>query len=371
MESLRLGRLTTIAQATDDVGHEVLPTPLSQEESLERDTSCQQPLNSPASSDAERVNDENAIRSQIRNGVEFISTRMEGLIEMNRQLRIELENEIRKCQAMKDSMTAIEGRWQIAERENFELKQQLESKEKEAMQYANQAEELWQAKVRLEENFVEFKRDKDSEIGDLKSMLDARNLEIKELEVALRNRKQPSREDNKKRDETVEMLAKIKMLEETICSLRKDNAEISALARTLEAGVESWRQKYDIDCHALEIQKQRFDALKNDYVQLQEETQRLVKAQGRVLREPQQTWSASVIDLLEQSKSLASLPSQCLSLPSKSLSYQANRFNGASSGSKISNHRQFSHIRRASRDSEHSSCSLPPVSGKVRRFFLE
>lgn len=336
---------------------------MSQEESTEH---CVDKFQASVSgNETERVNGENRIRTEIQNGIAYVTGKMEGLIQINKRLRADLENEMRINQEMKDSMVTNDARWQMVERENTELKQQLDGREKEVMRLAGHAKDEWQIRINLEETLLELKRNKDSEIDGLKAVLDAKNTEIKELEHELTNRKrqQPNENENKNtnRDETVEMLAQVRTLEDTIRSLQRENAKVAELARRLETELESWKKRHDSKCYELELQMGRFDMLKNSYVQLQAETQKLAKTQGRVLREPQSAWSSvSVIDLPDQASSKCGTPQKSSGIIQNQV--LANRSNLTASCSRISGRKQISQARRKSHDSEQSSsCSLPPV----------
>lgn len=366
---------TTVAQATDDVSYDALSVPLSQEESTEhRVDAAVRPdkVQAPGSAnEAERATGENRIRCEIQNGIAYVTGKMEGLLQLNKKLRADLENEMRANREMKDSVAANEAKWLTAERENAELRRQLDGREKEAMRLAGQAKEEWQARINLEAALLESKRDKDSQIDGLRADLDAKNAEIKELEHELTNRRQqqqqqqqPNNENqNKKldRDEMVELLARVRALEDTIRSLQRENAKVTELARRLETELELWKQRHDSKCHELELQMGRFDLLKNSYAQLQAETQKLAKTQRRVLREPQSAWpSASVIDLPDQTSKCGTPPkngivqNQVLANRSNLMTASCSRISGV--------RKQFAQNRRRSHDSEQSSsCSLPPV----------
>lgn len=315
---------STVAQATDDLGS----IPLSQEESsacFAESTSsmgeqaalgCIPP---PLKEDGVDVGGimEIKMRQEIQNGISFIEERLGGLMRLNQKLRMDLEKETRNGEVLRERATMMETRLRMAEVENDELKQQLDSREKEVMRLGEQATEEWRRRVGLEESLVELKREKNLELTSLKDQLDARNAEIRTLESELKHRKQVT--DNKEnRSETVELAARVNQLEGTLHRLQREKVKVDEVAARLEKDVEVWKTKHASSCRDLELQMGRFQALKKCYADLQEENQKLAKSTQRVLRDPVGSFcptsveSIRIIDLPEHTKSGGSLQGQQL-----------------------------------------------------------
>ena len=286
--------------------------------------------------------DWNRVKHDVINGIEYFEGKTRELREKNMQLARELERVSQINSHLQNQLSMTSNKVEQLLVDKSELKIQLDKREKEQDRLKEQSMIQWQANVRLEEQYLQHKRNSDSEIHKMKEVLSQKDQELERIsqEVAEAKRREAARQNAKEApmlgtqyrsnvDEQLELRHKISHLQEEMRKLEVDNEREKTGSRRHKDELEAAKVKMKEQFSELESQQKRFLTLKKNFKDLKDENDklRLQLRNGRRGMNPNNTWPKHVDALPYASATRPSNHSEsetvtCLDIPATKFAKQ-------------------------------------------------